>query len=211
MKRLLVFLLLMVSVSSVYADAQANLYLKAYKFRITGSGTKLFVTDSVTVDESEYENNLGYLGSGRNLDITAMMEEIIGDVSNSAAIPIFAYRVESNEEGPFTLTISFGGPFRNSIEGSVQTVGFKATMYNTAAEYGDGVDISRPGTGLCFTTYSNTPDIPLKNIWTVNNNGGKPWIARGSVGMVIDAAGFNALTELDRYFVNVTVRLEYGG
>lgn len=213
MRKLFVILILMVSVSSVYASAQANLVLKAYKVRVGEEpSTLLFVTDAVTTDDKQYATNLGYLGNGRNLDITSMVDELVGNIDSSASIPVFSYRVESNQALNCTLEITFNGPFKE--ESGIESVGFRADLMNTSGQYDAAQWSVTRGNVTSEVTIENTEGV-LKNNWNMTKVEGftvyNPWIARGAVGIVIDSVGYSALTKYGRFSTTVTVTLTTDG
>lgn len=218
MRKLFVILILMVSVSSVYASAQANLVLKAYKVRVgEESSTLLFVTDAVTTDDKQYETNLGYLGNGRDLDITSMVDELVGNINSSASIPVFSYRVESNQALNCMLEIKFDGPFKTGDEESgIESVGFRADLMNTSGQYDAAQwSVTRDDTNIISkVTIENTQGV-LKNNWNMTKVEGftvyNPWIARGAVGIVIDSVGYSNLTKFGRFSTTVTVTLTTDG
>lgn len=222
MSRKIIFLLLcfLFIGASVSSSDSATLWLKAYKYSVNSTTpTKLFVIDSITTNPNEYEMNLGDL-DGRTIDITSDLDSLLGVPGSSEGNAIFAYRVESYEKGPFTVTISFDRPFTHYVNGqpvdSDPKIGFGASLYNTAsdpqsdlikrndAQYKNNATISKD---------SSTGDY-LRNEWTVDNsyseNGGL-WAARGSVSMVVNSSDYNSTKVYGTYRTNVTVKLEYGG
>lgn len=215
-KRLFVILLLILIATVLDAtdSNQALLVLKAYKYRITGEGqTNLYIIDSITDDPNSYEENLGYLGvNGRNLDITPQIDSMLGDINSaSTGVPVFAYRVESNEIGSFEIRISFKRPFMHIVDGDIDTsspsIGFKANMYNITIDpvnAGNLPDINPPINTVVSS--SSNASGELSYAWTSNSS--DIWAVRGSVSMLINEADFSKEnTAYGLYSLPVTVTL----
>ena len=196
------------------ASSTTDLYLKAYKYRLdTPNTTNLYVIDSITTDREpgHYEANLGDL-RGRELDITSDIEDLLGN-PNSSGTAVFAYRVESNEKGPFKLMITFHGPFKNGTS----AIGFDARLYNTASEPTDSnikKNEAESNMGPIHVEASSG-DETLINAWDVDNNysqnNGK-WVARGSISMAIYESDYESdAAAYGEYKTTVTVSLQYNG
>ena len=208
-KRLLSALMIVLLLINVLnADSnQATLVLKAYKYRVSEAGqTKLFLVDSITDDPDKYEENLGYLGNGRNLDITPRLNSMLGDINgNSTGVPVFAYRVESNETGNFTIEINFEKPFNHTVDPSSK-IGFKANMYNVAIDPTSAGTMGENLPAPIVVSADSSTGGSLSYGWSANST--DVWAVRGSVSMLVNKTDYESSTAYGMYQLNVEVTLK---
>lgn len=208
-KRLLSALMIVLLLINVLnADSnQATLVLKAYKYRVSEAGqTKLFLVDSITDDPDKYEENLGYLGNGRNLDITPRLNSMLGDINgDSTGVPVFAYRVESNETGNFTIEINFGKPFTHTVDSSSK-IGFKANMYNVAIDPTSAGTMGENLPAPIVVSADSSVGGSLSYEWSANST--DVWAVRGSVSMLVNKTDYESSTAYGMYQLNVEVTLK---
>lgn len=203
---MILIILLLLSGLSAAESNQATLVLKAYKYRISEAGqTKLFLVDSITDDPDKYEENLGYLGNGRNLDITPRLNSMLGDINgDSTGVPVFAYRVESNETGNFTIEINFESPFIHTDSSS--KIGFKANMYNVAIDPTSAGTMGENLPAPIVVPADSSVGGSLSYGWNANST--DVWAVRGSVSMLVDKTDYESSTAYGMYQLDVKVTLK---
>lgn len=222
MKKVLVILLISILVVFCgYCDVRetlessASLVLKAYKNNAAKSGTALYVTDAITTDSSHYDENLGYLGDGRNLELTSSLSKLLSSANNKNEIPeviVFSYRVESvsTDTGTYSINISSKGSFKNENDSftTKNTVDFTWALTNVTFSTDGSASLSSSsseGSSRASTT-------PLKDSWSVSNDSNSPsvWYRRGAVAILIDRNSYDS-AQYGNYQTSVTVELSYQG
>ena len=222
MKKVLVILL--ISIMAIFCgycdvrenlESSASLVLKAYKNNVAQTGTALYVTDAITTDSSHYDENLGYLGGGRNnLDLTSFLSRLLSSANNTNEIQIqipevvvFSYRVESaSDTGNYEIEISSEEPFINEDDNitSYNTVDFKWALTNVTFST-DG-DASLDSSNIDGS--SRDSKEALKDSWSVNNTNLSVWYRRGAVAILIDRGSYDS-AQYGNYKAKVTVKLTY--
>lgn len=221
MKKLMLFtFVLLLVLSATYSSSSvsdtATFYLKAYKNNVTDTTpTLLYITDAITTDSSNYDENLGYLGDGRNLDLTSSLSKLLSSVNNTKEEPeviVFSYRVESvsTDTGTYNIEISSNGPFKNEDE-SITTnnkVDFKWALTNVTFSTDGSASLS----SSISKGSSRASTSPLEDSWSVSNDSNPPsvWYRRGAVAILIDRKSYD-LARYGNYQTSVTVKLTYLG
>ena len=224
MKKINIFILMLLIHLCVFAANTAELNIKAFK---TGFDyTNLDINDRTT------QNDVPLNGQGE-IELNPVLDRLLGSTTasdNLTSYVIFSYRLESNQVGNFTLNITLSDLERQNITAPAdndsidvlyqignfnevfETLGSddsspSSSVGNSEIKGPGNTEGNKPGDVSQLATDSQKASFDMTyNATSDSDSTVRTWIARGAVGMIIDNYQYNK-ANYGNYKAIVTVTL----